>query len=363
VQAKEEVDKEIEERTLSVEQLSSTMQDIQKAIERLKQEHSTSENMIRQLVSDEERARTSQLSMLQECCDIMKNDTEAELKVIKQTVDTRVRQRRQGDDELIRRMDEYAQSIEQEHNNREALEASVKKELAEMTQLQKHERDDVNNFIQVSLHALDNQINNRLANMKVSLTQELGESKRVCDGVEKRLSVLIEEMMHVKDHIPPRIDEEALRTSVEKAQRAIEKEVHDRSASEEVLRKQFEYLSGLVEPRRAASELASVSVADRHSVTKKDEQPNPEWQDSDLLRQVRLISMNHLQGNMRIWGRDDNSLRAPRSMSTSLVTNHTTTELHDPLSVTADGRAPSADRFGLATAHNPQTPKKGGYEF
>jgi len=136
-QTKDEVGKEVEERILAVEQLTSSLQDLQKTVERLKQDRTTSEEMIRRLVSDEGRARTSQLSMLQDCYNGMKQDTEAELKIVKQMVDARVRQRRQGDDELIHRMDEYALSNQQEQNNREALEASVKKELAEVKQQQK----------------------------------------------------------------------------------------------------------------------------------------------------------------------------------------------------------------------------------
>jgi len=293
-QTKDEVGKEVEERTLAVEQLTSSLQDLQKTVERLKQERSSSEEMIRRLVSDEGRARTSQLSMLQDCYNGMKQDTEAELKIVKQMVEARVRQRRQGDDELIHRMDEYALSNQQEHNHREALEASVKKELAEVKQQQKNEKADASNFIQVGLQTLDNQIKNRLSIMEVNFTKEVGQSKSLCEGVEKRLSVLCEEMMLLKDRLLG-FDVEALRASLEKT---IEKEVRDRTSSEEALKQQVEHLSVLVESR--APELAS--MLDRTSMTKQEERPKPERPDFDLMTEIRSISMNHLEGNMRIWG-------------------------------------------------------------
>jgi len=371
VQTKEEVDKEVEERSLAVEQLTNSLQDLQKTVERLKQERYTSEEMIRKLILEEERTRISQLSVLQDCCNGIKHDMEAEMKVVKQTIETRVRQRRQGDDEIIRRMDECALSTEQEHNNHEALEASVKKELAEVKQLQKNERADVSNFVQVGLQTLDNQMNNRLAQVEVNLTKEIGQSKSLCEGVEKRLSVLFEEMAHLKDRTPLGFDEEALRTSVEKAQQALEKEMRDRLTSEEALRQQVEHLSMLVEPRRAVSE--SPSAFDQHSVTKQEQRSKPERSDFDLMKEVRSISMNHLQGNMRIWG-GRSGHNTPGQLSTpasSLLQppaaqpeNHAAQlEQHDPTKFTSAWRAPSADRYGLTTARTPETPSRAGYEF
>lgn len=360
-QTKDEVGKEVEERILAVEQLTSSLQDLQKTVERLKQDRTTSEEMIRRLVSDEGRARTSQLSMLQDCYNGMKQDTEAELKIVKQMVDARVRQRRQGDDELIHRMDEYALSNQQEQNNREALEASVKKELAEVKQQQKNEKTDASNFIQVGLQTLDNQIKNRLTIMEVNFTKEIGQSKSLCEGVEKRLSVLYEEMMRLKDRLPG-FDMEALRASLEKA---IEKEARDRTSSEEALKQQVEHLSVLVEPR--APELAS--MLDRHSVTKQEERPKPERPDFDLMTEIRSISMNHLEGNMRIWGgKDDYNMpaySAQLSKPGSLLSQTSATppekhatqlekqpEKRDPPTFTS-WRASSTDRFGLTTAHTP----------
>merc|ERR1712007_369015 len=133
------------------------------------------------------------------------------------------------------------------------------------------------------------------------------------------------------------------------AQRAIENEINARSSSEEVLRQQVDHLSALFESRhgtplvesRYGTSVASVasdpnSALDRHSVPKQVEQPKPQWQDSDLMKQVRSISMNHLQGNLRIWGRKADNSSA----------------------FTSKERALSADRFGLATGH---TSQRGGY--
>lgn len=304
-QTKDEIDKEVEERTVAIGELTSSLQDLQKTVERLKQERHGSEEMIHKLVSDEERARTSQLSLLHDFCNGMQHDIGAELKIVRQTIDARVRQRRQGDDELIRRMDEFTLSIEQEHKNCEALEASVKKELAEVKQLQKNERADMSNFIQIGLQALDNQMSNRLADVEVNITKGFGQSKSVCEGVEKRLSVLFDEVMHLKDRTPLGFDEEALKASVEKALQAIEKEARDRSTSEEALRQQVEHLSELVEPR-----------PDRFSVMKQEEQSKPDGPDFDLMSEIRSISMNHLQGTMRIWGgKSDNDKPAHPSMA------------------------------------------------
>jgi len=386
-QMKEEIDKQAAEQTLSIQQVTSNLQDLQKTIERVKQEQSANDVSIRTLISEEARARTSQLAVLQDSCNGIKNDVETELKTLKQTMDARVRQRRQGDDELLRRMDEYALSIQQDHKNHEAFEALVKKELAEVKQSQKHERVDVNNIVQAGLQALDNQMNNRLALAEVNLTHEIGQAKSACEGVEKRLSVLFEEMIQLKDRTVPRFDEEVLRTSVERAQRAIENEINARSSSEEVLRQQVDHLSALFESRhgtplvesRQGTSVPSVasdpnSGVDRHSVPKQVEQPKPQWQDSDLMKQVRSISTNHLQGNLRIWGRKDENSSMVEPAPGSVLSESSATQLEkrasqaEKLAIEADNssaftskvRALSADRFGLATGH---TSQRGGYGF
>jgi len=294
-QTKEDVDKEVEERTISIEHLTESLQDLKQTVEHLKQEHNTSTEMLRQLVLEEERSRTSQLALLEGRCDTMKNDTEAELKIIRQSIDARVRQRREGDDELFRRMEECALSIGQGQNNCEAL----KKELAEVKQLHTSEIVDMANFMQVQLQASDTQMNKRFACVEVSLTEEISESKSVCEEVEKQLSALSEEMVHMKDRTSLKSDEKALRTSIERAQQAINKEMCDLRTSEEALRQQVEQLSALVEPCHAVP--VSTPIPDYDSV-KQGEERKPEWADSDLMKQVRSISMNHLQGNMRIWG-------------------------------------------------------------
>lgn len=197
--------------------------------------------------------------------------------------------------------------------------------------------------------------------MEVNFTKEIGQSKSLCEGVEKRLSVLYEEMMRLKDRLPG-FDMEALRASLEKA---IEKEARDRTSSEEALKQQVEHLSVLVEPR--APELAS--MLDRHSVTKQEERPKPERPDFDLMTEIRSISMNHLEGNMRIWGgKDDYNMpaySAQLSKPGSLLSQTSATppekhatqlekqpEKRDPPTFTS-WRASSTDRFGLTTAHTP----------
>merc|ERR1712007_326540 len=186
------------------------------------------------------------------------------------------------------------------------------------------------------------------------------------------------EMIQLKERTVPRFDEEVLRTSVERAQRAIENEINARSSSEEVLRQQVDHLSALFESRYGTS-VASVasdpnSALDRHSVPKQVEQPKPQWQDSDLMKQVRSISMNHLQGNLRIWGRKDDNSSMVEPAPGSVLSESSATQLEkrasqaEKLAIEADNssaftskeRALSADRFGLATGH---TSRRGGYGF
>merc|ERR1711945_86226 len=168
------------------------------------------------------------------------------------------------------------------------------------------------------------------------------------------------------------------------AQRAIENEINTRSSSEEVLRQQVDHLSALFESRhgtplesRQGTSVPSVasdpnSGVDRHSVPKQVEQPKPQWQDSDLMKQVRSISTNHLQGNLRIWGRKDENSSMVEPAPGSVLSESSATQLEkrasqaEKLAIEADnssaftskGRALSADRFGLATGHISQ---RGGY--
>merc|ERR1712007_353856 len=168
------------------------------------------------------------------------------------------------------------------------------------------------------------------------------------------------------------------------AQRAIENEINARSSSEEVLRQQVDHLSALFESRHSTPLVESrygTSVAsdpnsalDRHSVPKQVEQPKPQWQDSDLMKQVRSISMNHLQGNLRIWGRKDDNSSMVEPAPGSVLSESSATQLEkrasqaEKLAIEADNSsaftskecALSADRFGLATGH---TSQRGGYGF
>jgi len=343
-QTKDDVDKEVEERTLSIEHLTDSLQDLKNTVEHLKQEHYSSTEMLRKLVLEEERTRTSRLSMLQDRCDTMKNDTEAELKIIRQAIDARVRQRREGDDELLSRMEEYSLSIGQEQNNCEAL----KKELAEVKQIHKSEIVDMTNFMQVELQASDTQMNKRFACVEASLTEEISESKSVCEGVEKQLSVLSEEMVQMKDSTSFKSDEIALRTSMERAQQAIDKEMCDLKTSEEALRQQVEHLSSLVEPCHVVP--VSTPIPDCDSI-KQEEQRKPDWADSDLMRQVRSISMNHLEGNMRIWGGGSDHLSTSLpSMPWSLQFQPSSTHWKQPennfsSTLTSESRASSVDKM------------------
>merc|ERR1712007_334650 len=102
-------------------------------------------------MGEEERVRILQISKVEETCSRCRWDMEAELKSFKQTVDARVKQRREDDDVLLEKTKAQATSYA-------GLEAWIQKELHDWRQLQKNEKLEVNNFLQTMVARMNNQI-------------------------------------------------------------------------------------------------------------------------------------------------------------------------------------------------------------
>merc|ERR1712007_421727 len=110
VKTKEDIDKEIAIRELDFQNFSTSIRELRKATEHVKQEHASKEELIRKLILEEERVRVLQISKVEESCSRCRWDMEAELKSFKETVDARVKQRREDDDVLLHRVDEQTEA-------------------------------------------------------------------------------------------------------------------------------------------------------------------------------------------------------------------------------------------------------------
>jgi len=162
VKTKEDIEKEIALRELDFQNFSTSIRELRKAAENVKQEHASNEELIRKLVLEEARVRVSQISKVEETCSRCRWDMEAELKSFKQTVDARVRQRREDDDALLHHVDEKTKA---QASNHAGLETWIQKELHDWRQFQKNEKLEVNNFMQTMVARMNSQIGNLELNL------------------------------------------------------------------------------------------------------------------------------------------------------------------------------------------------------
>merc|ERR1712137_256873 len=162
VKTKEDIEKETAIRELDIQNFSTSTRELRKSAEHVKQEHASNEELIRKLILEEERVRALQISKVEESCSRCRWDLEAELKSFKQTVDARVKQRREDDDVLLHHVDEKTKA---QATNYASFETWIQKELHDWKELQKNEKLEVNNFMQAMVARLNNQIVNLELNL------------------------------------------------------------------------------------------------------------------------------------------------------------------------------------------------------
>jgi len=155
VKTKEDIEKEIAIRELDLQNFSTSIKELRKATEHVKQEHASKEELIRKLILEEERVRGLQISKVEESCSRCRWDMEAELKSFKETVDARVKQRREDDDALLHQLTEQTKAQATKYAGFETL---IQKELQDWKQSQKNEKLEVSNFMQDMVARMSNQI-------------------------------------------------------------------------------------------------------------------------------------------------------------------------------------------------------------
>jgi len=131
------------------QKFSTSIGELQHAVELVKQEHASNKELIQKLILEEERVRVLQISKVQESCSSCRWDMEAELKSLKKDVDARVKQRREDDNMLL--VQAKAQAT-----NCIGFEASLKKELHDWKQMQHNEKLEGKNFMQAVATQMDN---------------------------------------------------------------------------------------------------------------------------------------------------------------------------------------------------------------
>jgi len=244
MQTKENIDKETAVRELDSQNFSVSIQELQKAAEHIKQDHVSNEELIRKLISEEERIRALQISQVQETCSKCRWDMEAELKSFKLALDARVKKRREDDDIL------FIQAKDQAANYAN-FEASLKKELHDLKQFQKNETSEANSLMQTITSQMNDQMmwfQSNLANMGQVLDQHKTAYEAFKMQTEEKVDAVIGKS---KNQIQPN---EITRRALQETLWCLEEEVRDRISNEAFLRRELVYVSSIVQPSHSIPE-------------------------------------------------------------------------------------------------------------
>merc|ERR1712137_572478 len=182
-QMKEDVDKENAERTLAHQFMRSGIQSFCHKVERLKQECISNDEMTRKLLLEEEHVRASQLATLQEGFKGLKKEVEV--------LENRFRHR-QEDADLLRHVDEVSSLFQEERMNHEVFEASLKKEMHELKELQQHECQNVKTSMHRSLQTISGKMEDHLVRIKLQFKEEIEQCRIKCQGFEERIQGIVQ---------------------------------------------------------------------------------------------------------------------------------------------------------------------------
>jgi len=245
-QSREDVGKEVAERISQHQDLADDIQELRKAVTCIRKEYASTEETVQKFTLEEERARTTQISVVQENCGAFKHDVELELKSIRQLIDERVRQRRQSDDEITRNINEC---ISLGQATREMMEASVSKGLDDLKQKHKNEMAVVND----ALMRIDAQMNSQISSLCAQFSNWIDEGKLAWEASEKRIESTTNDFVR-RSHE----SDSAAKVSLQQVRLCAEKEAGDRMRSEEIFRRQLEHLTNMVQ---SSSEMVHHPVA------------------------------------------------------------------------------------------------------
>jgi len=269
------MEKETAIRMLDSQKFSTSIGELNHAVELVKQEHASNKELIRKLLLEEQRVRVLQISKVQESCSSCRWDMEAELRSLKQVVDARVKQRRDDDKTLLFQATAQA-------TNCVGFETSLKKELHDWKQMQQNEKLEGNNFMQAVAAQMNNQaiwLETNFENMRRILDQH----KMAYEAFEKqRTHTEGSEIDKSKNLIHP--EEGSMRRALQETLWCLEKEVCDRMSNEEWLRQELGHVSLLVQPRQ---HIGRNSQPPRGQIANQFE--------AKLLEKVRSLSQNVLQ--------------------------------------------------------------------
>merc|ERR1712137_1342429 len=258
-----------------------------------KQERIASEETLRKLVLEEERKRTSQTLGMQESLKTVRHDLESEARATKQAIETRVRHRRQYDDELLHRVNECAASATHERNNREAFETAITQELNDWKQLYHGVKKDMKELMQQWLQVFVTKLSDQMTQIQVPLQKEICECKLKYDGLEQRITSLVQLGVGYGENgrVHHAIEDE-FETSLRNAWQSVAEDAR-RDVSDELLSQQLKPTLRALEPPHFVFSSAAI----KHPQQEDETQPK-----FDLLEEVRVLAQKHLEGNISIWG-------------------------------------------------------------
>jgi len=236
VHLKQVIDKEVLDRAGSYTQLESSVREVQQLLEKLKHDRALAEDTIRNGFLQEESSHSAQVAGLQDAITTLRHDLEEEMRLLKQMTDNKVRERRQVEDDMSRRLLECLSAVESQKSIRESFEVSVRSQFADAWHEHLHEKHEITNWVRRSMHSLENQIAQQLGDLKTFIDSDVGFRRHAIESLEKRVQDLFDhDEIEARDRAQG--DDEVMRVATQ-ARQVMEKEVRDRRLFEEQVRQQ-----------------------------------------------------------------------------------------------------------------------------
>lgn len=219
--------------------------------------------MLRKNVLQEERTRSTQLSAVQDSVSTLQHDMEEELREIKQSFDAKFRDRRQGDDDICRRLSEFSALASQEEAKRGVFENTLRNQITAWQQDLMTEKEEASTLIRRSTQNLEAAMKEELTNLKDNLESEISKHAHNCEWLDKRVSDVCEG--HAKEQRDRAAgDDEVMRLAMQ-ARHMVERELQTRQGSDTQLRQNMGEISTTLDQQSVIQEQNEKQLQDMAS--------------------------------------------------------------------------------------------------
>jgi len=213
-QTRKDLEKAIRQRALSHDQVVSICREAQEPLQRQMHERVIAEKACSESVAEEKRLRMVQFSRIEGALATLKRGTEDEFKRVEESLDTRLSDRRQSNNDVVGPWKGISAALKLEQTHRESLETELKLE-------------------QTHRESLEIEFRSEVVGWREHLKLLLSLEKRVDDLAAHQNIETIER---------PKGDDEVMRLASE-ARQVIEKEIRTRTLLESQMRQQQADLS------------------------------------------------------------------------------------------------------------------------